>query len=71
VDCSASANWGSGVGLGNYLSYGNDPPANAKFDLGRTTNRLWNWLWFRKPLGATNGSYDFVLVVRDGLPIQP
>jgi uncharacterized protein (TIGR03663 family) len=69
--CTTSADWGTGVGLGNYLSYGSQPPANAKFDLGRTTNRLWNWLWHRQPLGEVNGSYDFTLVVRDGLPIQP
>jgi predicted membrane-bound mannosyltransferase len=71
VACSSDANWGSGVGLANYLSYGSHPPANAKFDLGRTVNRLWNWLWYREPLGDVNGSYDFTLVVRDGLPIQP
>ncbi len=69
--CTTSADWGTGVGLGNYLSYGSQPPANAKFDLGRTVNRLWNWLWYRQPLGDVNGSYDFTLVVRDGLPIQP
>jgi hypothetical protein len=34
-------------------------------------NRLWSWLWYRQPLGDVNGSYDFTLVVRDGLPIQP
>jgi uncharacterized protein (TIGR03663 family) len=69
--CTTSAEWGTGVGPGNYLSYGSQPPANAKFDLGRTTNRLWNWLWNRQPLGDVNGSYDFTLVVRDGLHIQP
>ena len=58
-------------GLGPYLSYGSNPPPNAKFDVGRTAARLWSWLWVRQPLGDTHGSYDFVLVVRDGLPIQP
>lgn len=70
-NCTTSADWGTGVGPGNYLSYGSQPPANAKFDLGRTANRLWSWLWNRQPLGDVNGSYDFTLVVRDGLPIQP
>ena len=69
--CPSSANWGAGVGLGPYLSYGSNPPPNAKFDLGRATNRLWNWLWTRQPLGDVNGSYDFTLIVRDGVPIQP
>jgi uncharacterized protein (TIGR03663 family) len=71
VSCSNAANWGSGVGLPNYLSYGSNPPAGATFNLGKATNRLWNWLWFRAPLGDTGGSYDFTLVVRDGLPLQP
>ena len=69
--CTSSGDWGTGVGLGPYLSYGSNPPKNAKFDLGRASNRLWNWLWNRQPLGDVNGSYDFTLVVRDGLPIQP
>ena len=69
--CTNSGEWGVGIGPGNYLSYGSAPPKNAKFDLGRATNRLWNWLWYRQPLGDVSGSYDFTLVVRDGLPIQP
>ena len=69
--CPSPQNWGSGVGLADYLSYGSKPPQDAQFDLGRTVNRLWNWLWYRQPLGDVNGSYDFTLVVRDGLPIQP
>lgn len=69
--CTVSGDWGTGVGLAGYLSYGSDSQPNAKFDLGRATNRLWKWLWYRQPLGDVNGSYDFTLVVRDGLPIQP
>ena len=60
-----------GQGLGPYLSYGSNPPPNATFNLGKAAPRLWNWLWYRQPLGATTGSYDFVFVVRNGLPIQP
>ncbi len=69
--CPASANWGAGVGLPNYLSYGSFPPPNAKFNLGLAAGRLWNWLWQRQPLGDTGGSYDFVFLVRDGVPIKP
>jgi predicted membrane-bound mannosyltransferase len=60
----------TGVGLGPYLSYGSNPPPNAKFDLGRAANRLWRWLWLREPLGSTDGSFDFVMIVRNGVPIQ-
>jgi predicted membrane-bound mannosyltransferase len=60
-----------GVGFGSWLSYGDAPPPHAKFDLGRAVTRLWSWLWGRTPLGYADGSYNFVLVVRDGVPIQP
>lgn len=61
-----------GKGLGPWLSYGSNPPANAKFNPGLAASRLWNWLWFRQPLGNTKGPYyDFVFIVKDGLPIQP
>jgi len=63
--CSASSQWGAGVGVPNYLSYGSNPPPNARFDLGRATNRLWRWLWLREPLGDTGGSFDFVVIVNN------
>jgi uncharacterized protein (TIGR03663 family) len=61
-----------GKGVGPWLSYGSNPPPNAKFNAGLAASRLWNWLWFRQPLGSTKGPYyDFVFIVRDGLGIQP
>ncbi|HEY7983671.1 MAG TPA: flippase activity-associated protein Agl23 [Ktedonobacterales bacterium] len=63
--------WGTGVGPALWLSYGDTPPLKAKFDLGRASSRLWNWLWHRTPLGYDKGSYDFTLLVRTGVPIQP
>lgn len=68
--CPPSALWGSGVGLGNYLSYGPQAPPHARFDLARASGRVWHWLWQRQPLGDTSGSYDFVFVVRNGMPIS-
>ena len=62
--------WGSGVGVPLYLSYGSNPPPNAKFDLGRATNRLWRWLWLREPLGDTHGSFDFVVIVNNNTGIH-
>jgi uncharacterized protein (TIGR03663 family) len=63
--------WGGGVGVGQWLTYGDVAPPNAKFNLGLAVSRLWSWLWWRAPLGADNGSYNFVFIVRDGVPIQP
>lgn len=69
--CPASASWGSGVGVGAYLSYGDNPPPGATFNLGLAAQRVWNWLWFRQPFGSTNGSYDFTFIVHKGVPIKP
>jgi uncharacterized protein (TIGR03663 family) len=63
--------WGSGVGPALWLSYGDNPPPHARFNLGKATSRLWSWLWQRTPLGYDQGSYDFTLLVRNGVPIQP
>jgi uncharacterized protein (TIGR03663 family) len=61
-----------GQGLGQWLSYGSNPPPNAKFNLGKATSRLWNWLWFRKPLASTSGPYyDFVFIVKDSAGVNP
>lgn len=71
--CPSDVNYAFyGQGVGQWLSYGSAPPANAKFNLGKATSRLWNWLWFRKPLGAATGPYyDFVLIIRDSAGVQP
>ncbi len=71
--CPANINYAFyGVGLGPWLSYGSSPPPNATFNLGKATTRLWNWLWFRKPLGSTSGPYyDFVFIIRDSAGVKP
>ena len=71
---SAADQWGYGVGLGPYLSYGSNPPPHATFNAGLAASRLWNWLWFRKPLGyvgPTSAYYDFTLILPSKSPIQP
>jgi uncharacterized protein (TIGR03663 family) len=55
-----------GIGLGDYLSYGKQ--TGKPFNMGRAANRLWTWLWTRQALGPTDGSYDFVMIVRAGMP---
>ncbi len=59
-----------GVGLGAYLTYGRAPqPGQPDFVFGKAVGRIWDWLWTRKAFGYTDGSTDFVFIVRDGLPI--
>ncbi|HLJ81407.1 MAG TPA: hypothetical protein VKT52_07980, partial [Ktedonobacterales bacterium] len=70
--CPASANWGSGVGPGLYLTYGDSPPKGAQFNFGIAAGRVWSWLWTRHAFGNTTGPYyDFVFAVHSGVPIQP
>lgn len=73
TSCPANVDYSLyGRGLGPFLSYGSNPPANATFEFGRAAPRVWNWLWNRQPLGVTQGPYyDFVFIVRDGIGIQP
>ena len=69
--CPPSTDWGYGVGVGNYLSYGDTPPANAQFNLGLAAHRVWNWLWLRQPFGSTDGSYNFTFIVHNSVPVHP
>ena len=62
-----------GDGFGNWLVYGKAVPAGTKINwlTGAPTGfgRLWNWLWHRQALGDVNGSYDFTMIVRSGMPM--
>jgi predicted membrane-bound mannosyltransferase len=70
--CSASQDQvDTGVGLGNWLTYGDNVPAKGGFQFGKAASRVWAWLWQRQPFGSTQGSYNVVLIVRDGVPVQP
>ena len=62
-DCDGQPTWG-GVGLPLWLSYGDNPPPNAKFNLGLAAQRIWNWEWYRQAFGDTHGAYDMVLFIR-------
>ncbi|GCF08266.1 flippase activity-associated protein Agl23 [Dictyobacter arantiisoli] len=59
-----------GVGPWLWLSYGDNPPVGAKFDLGRAINNIWQWWWQRKAFGSTDGTYDMGLFIRTDKSIQ-
>ncbi len=65
-DCTGQPTWG-GVGVGFWLSYGDNPPANAKFNLGLAAQHIWQWWWQRRAIGDTGGAYDMVLFIRNDL----
>ena len=56
-----------GIGPGLWLSYGDNPPANAKFNLGLAAQHIWQWWWQRRAIGDTGGAYDMVLFIRNDL----
>jgi hypothetical protein len=64
-----------GDGFGYWVVYGKAMPAGTKINWltgGPTAfGRLWSWLWQRKALGDVNGSYDFTMIVRTGMPTPP
>ncbi|GCE49060.1 uncharacterized protein (TIGR03663 family) [Thermosporothrix hazakensis] len=68
--CEGKPTWG-GVGPLLWLSYGDNPPPGATFDLGRAVNNVWQWWWYRKPIGSTNGSYDMGLFIRNDISVAP
>ncbi|QBD76325.1 hypothetical protein EPA93_10020 [Ktedonosporobacter rubrisoli] len=63
MTCSNPA-LGSGVGPLLWLSYGDNPPPGAQFNLGLALQRLWNWWEYRRPFGSTDGAYDMELFIR-------
>jgi uncharacterized protein (TIGR03663 family) len=63
---------GSGVGPLLWLTYGDTPPQkDAKFNLGLAAQRIWNWWWYRKPFGSTDGYYPMALFIQKSMGVQP
>jgi predicted membrane-bound mannosyltransferase len=69
-NCTGQPTWG-GVGVGLWLSYGDNPPHNAKFDPGLAAQHIWQWWWDRRAIGDTGGTYDMALFIQKGLGETP
>ncbi len=61
----------TGVGPWLWLTYGDNPPPHAQFDLGRAASNIWHWWWERKAFGSTDGTYDMGLFIRNNLAVNP
>src|SRR5260370_41075038 len=61
--CAGQPTFG-GVGLGLWLSYGDNPPPGAKFNLGLAAQHIWQWWWQRRAIGDTGGASGRGLFVR-------
>jgi uncharacterized protein (TIGR03663 family) len=60
-----------GVGPLLWLSYGDNPPPHATFNVGLAARNIWQWWWQRKPFGATDGAYKMGLFIHKGLGVNP
>jgi len=69
-NCAGQLTYG-GVGPGLWLSYGDNPPAGAKFNPGLAAQNIWQWWWNRRAIGSTGGTYDMVLFIRKDLGVTP
>ena len=69
-NCDGQPTWG-GVGPALWLSYGDNPPAGAKFNAALAAKRIWDWWWYRKPFGSTDGAYGMALLIRSDLGVKP
>jgi uncharacterized protein (TIGR03663 family) len=61
----------SGVGPLLWLSYGDNPPTNAKFNFGLAAKRVWDWWWYRQPFGSTGGYYPMALYIQKSMGVHP
>ncbi len=68
--CTDQPAWG-GVGVGLWLSYGDNPPRGATFNPGLAAQHIWQWWWNRRAIGDTGGSYDMALFIQKGLGETP
>jgi hypothetical protein len=50
---------------------GVDCAPTSTLNAGRAFSNFWDWLWTRKAIGPTDGSTDFMFLVRSGLPMRP
>ncbi|HEY6410424.1 MAG TPA: hypothetical protein VIY29_23475, partial [Ktedonobacteraceae bacterium] len=69
-NCADQPTWG-GVGVGLWLSYGDNPPKGATFNAGLAAQHIWQWWWNRRAIGDTGGSYDMALFIQKGLGETP
>jgi uncharacterized protein (TIGR03663 family) len=65
-NCAGQLTYG-GVGPLLWLSYGDNPPNGATFNLSLAARRIWNWEWNRVAFGSTEGGYAMVLFIRTDL----
>lgn len=69
-NCAGQLEYG-GVGPLLWLSYGDNPPPNAHFNLGLAAKNIWDWWWYRTAIGSTGGDYPMGLFIQKGLGVTP
>lgn len=69
-NCAGQPDYG-GVGVGLWLSYGDNPPPNARFNFGLAAQHIWQWWWDRRAIGDTGGTYDMGLFIQKNAGVTP
>ncbi|HEY0752627.1 MAG TPA: flippase activity-associated protein Agl23 [Ktedonobacteraceae bacterium] len=68
----ADPNLGTGIGPLLWLDYGDTlPQTNAKFDLKLAIQHIWDWWWYRRPFGSTDGYYPMALYIQNSMGVNP
>ncbi len=62
---------GSGVGPLLWLDYGDTLPKNATFNFGLAVQHVWDWWWYRRPFGSTDGYYPMALYIQRSMGVTP
>src|SRR5260370_507072 len=65
-DCAGEPTYG-GVVLGLWLSYGDNPPAGAEFNLGLAAQHICQWWWQPRAIGDPGGTSLLDLFIRSVL----
>ncbi|GCF08267.1 flippase activity-associated protein Agl23 [Dictyobacter arantiisoli] len=68
--CQGKPTWG-GVGPLLWLSYGDNPPPDARFNPLLAAGNVWNWWWQRKPIGGIGGATDMGFFIRSDWGVNP
>ncbi len=69
-NCAGQPDYG-GVGPALWLSYGDNPPPNARFNLNLAVLHIWQWWWDRRAIGDTGGTYDMGLFIQKNAGVEP
>lgn len=71
LTCTDPSN-GTGIGPLLWLDYGDNPPqANARFNPVLAAQHIWDWWWYRRSFGSTDGYFPMALYIKKSMGVNP